>query len=443
MLLRDNIFSASGGLTDISISPSQQGGLHFVPPGQSGPPGAVAPPDIVLRAAGAATIAGAWRLMGDESASAGTRLWHPDAGAAKIVSPLAIPDDYFELTFTAQAGRGYRLWMRAAAESDRWSNDSVFAQFSSSLDASGTALWRIGTTSALEVNLEECSGCGVAGWGWQDNGWGAGVLGPLVYFATDGPQTVRIQTREDGVSIDQIVLSAVAFVTRAPGSSRQDMMPLPATATFASAAPTPTQPPPVTSPPPAPAPSPAVDEIVVYASDIPLRDVHGDWALINEPTAAGGGALRNHDRGVPKIGTAAADPASYVDVTFTADAGADYQLWLRMRADGDSYMNDSLYVQFSDVVDAGGTPLHRIGTTEAAVIVLQDTWGATLAGWGWNDTGWAGRGLPIRFGTSGPQTLRIQQREDGILIDQIVISKRKYLEVAPGSLTGDATIVAK
>ena len=28
-----------------------------------------------------------------------------------------------------------------------------------------------------------------------------------MYFATTGPQTIRIQRREDGISIDQIVLS--------------------------------------------------------------------------------------------------------------------------------------------------------------------------------------------------------------------------------------------
>ena len=58
-----------------------------------------------------------------------------------------------------------------------------------------------------KYNLEDCSGCGVSGWGWQDNGYGTGVLGPLIYFSDDGPQTIRMQTREDGLSIDQIVLS--------------------------------------------------------------------------------------------------------------------------------------------------------------------------------------------------------------------------------------------
>ena len=147
---------------------------------------------------------------------------HPDAGAAKIVTANASPTDYFELTFNAVAGKAYRIWIRGKADYNYWPNDSVFMQFSGSVDAGGAPVWRIGTTSAAEYNLEECSGCGVSGWGWQDNGWGSGVLGPLVRFNTTGPQTIRIQTREDGLSIDQIVLSPAAYLTTSPGPNKND-----------------------------------------------------------------------------------------------------------------------------------------------------------------------------------------------------------------------------
>jgi hypothetical protein len=103
----------------------------------------------------------------------------------------------------------------------------VFVQFSGSVTSGGSATWRLGTTSATEVNLEDCSGCGISGWGWQDNGWGTNVMGPLVYFATTGPQTVRIQTREDGFAIDQIVLSPGAFLNTAPGGLKNDTTILP------------------------------------------------------------------------------------------------------------------------------------------------------------------------------------------------------------------------
>jgi len=178
--------------------------------------------EIVLWASDATATAGAWRLVADASAAAGLRMHHPDAGAAKITTAAASPANYFEVTFNAVAGTPYRIWIRGKADNNYWGNDSVFLQFNGSVDANGSSLWRIGTTSATEVNLEECSGCGVSNWGWQDNGWGSGVLGPLVYFNTTGPQKLRIQTREDGFSIDQIVLSPSTYRSTSPGPNKND-----------------------------------------------------------------------------------------------------------------------------------------------------------------------------------------------------------------------------
>ena len=177
--------------------------------------------EIVLWTA-SGKAAGAWRLVADATAAGGLRMNHPDAGAAKLTSALASPKDYFELTFTAQANTPYRLWIRGKADNNYWGNDSVYVQFTNSLDPNGSAAWRIGTTSATEVVLEDCSGCGISGWGWQDNGWGSGVLGPLVSFSTTGTQTIRIQTREDGFSIDQIVLSPSTYRSVSPGALKND-----------------------------------------------------------------------------------------------------------------------------------------------------------------------------------------------------------------------------
>ena len=68
----------------------------------------------------------------------------------------------------------------------------------------------------MVVSVEPCSGCGVSGWGWEDNGYGGN--GPVISFATGGQQTIRVQRREDGVSIDQIVLSAATYLYQAPGA---------------------------------------------------------------------------------------------------------------------------------------------------------------------------------------------------------------------------------
>jgi hypothetical protein len=49
-----------------------------------------------------------------------------------------------------------------------------------------------------------------------------GVLGPVIYFSTSGTQRIRIQNREDGLSFDQIVLSAERYITTAPGPAKYD-----------------------------------------------------------------------------------------------------------------------------------------------------------------------------------------------------------------------------
>jgi hypothetical protein len=132
------------------------------------------------------------------------------------------------MTFTAEAGRPYRLWIRAKALNDFWASDSVWVQFSDSVNSSGTPVYRIGTTTGTEINLEDCSGCGLSGWGWQDNGWGVGVFGPQIFFQSTGTHTIRVQGREDGISIDQIVLSPGTYLNNSPGALKNDNTVLPA-----------------------------------------------------------------------------------------------------------------------------------------------------------------------------------------------------------------------
>src|SRR3954466_3661430 len=190
--------------------------------------------DVVLHAQRATTVSGAWSRVADSTAADGVRLDNPDKGLPKLATPLVSPTDYFELTFTPEAGRAYHLWVRGRAQNDSWTNDSVYIQFSGSRNAAGAAAYRIGTTSAVTFSLEESSGAGVSGWGWQDNGYGARVLGDNIFF--DGtPQTVRVQAREDGLAIDQIVLSPVTYATRAPGAGKNDTVILADTSSASSA----------------------------------------------------------------------------------------------------------------------------------------------------------------------------------------------------------------
>jgi hypothetical protein len=394
------------------------------PPPPPPPPGSA---DIVLYAADARNITGAWVLESDAAAAGGKRIRHPNAGAAKVAAAVAAPAHFFELTFNAEAGRPYRLWIRGKADSNSYANDSVFIQFSGAVTSGGAAAYRIGTTAGSDFNLEACGGCGLAGWGWEDNGWGTGVMGPQIYFAA-GAQTLRVQTREDGLAIDQIVLSPGTYLNTSPGAPKNDTVILPRSGG--------------TNPPPPP-PPPAAGDVVLYAGG--AAKVVGNWLIENDTTAAGGRHIRNPNAGAAKIATPSAGPASYFELTFTADAGKPYRLWIRGKAESNNYANDSVYVQFSNAVNQSGAAVFGIGTTSSTEYNLEACSGCGLAGWGWEDNGW-GTGVlgpQIYFGATGPQTIRIQPREDGLTIDQIVLSPAAYLTTAPGAPKNDTTIVPR
>ena len=227
VLSRDLFLSTSPGLTkdDGTILVESRGGTSGEPPPPP-PPGAA---DIVLHMTNAVLV-GAWQLVDDPTAASGKATVLPNLGRAKATTATATPADYFELTFTAVANTPYRLWIRGHADGNSGANDSVHVQFTDSVDVSGVPTGQIGTTSSHAVNLEDCSGCGNSGWGWEDNGWGTPTtLGPEIRFATDGVKTIRVQNREDGYFIDQIVLSPSNYITNAPGLNKDDSTVLPAT----------------------------------------------------------------------------------------------------------------------------------------------------------------------------------------------------------------------
>jgi hypothetical protein len=393
------------------------------------PPPACDTREIVIHPGVTADAHGAWIVEAEESAGSRKAVRHPDAGGAKLAAALASPAHYFDVTFQAEAGVDYRLWLRGRAQNNYWANDSVFVQFSGSVDAEGVANWRIGTTGATTVNLEDASNSGLSGWGWQDNGYGAGVLGPLVRFAASGPQTLRVQTREDGLAIDHILLSASRYKTSAPGQLKND-----ATILQPCGGGTPAPPP----------PPPGGREIVLY----PARDattVGGRWTRF---TADGppGGRVSYPDRGDPKINQPLAQTAEVLELDFDAEAGVLYRLWLRGRAAGDHWANDSVWVQFSGTVNEMGVAIFRMGTTQGSWINLEECSGCGLSGWGWQDNGYGAPGMlgeEIYFEQTGRQTIRIQPREDGITIDQIVISAGRFVTQAPGSAKNDMTIVGR
>src|SRR5262245_18422259 len=186
----------------------------------------------------------------------------------------------------------------------------------------------------------------------------------------------------------------------------------------------------------------APGDIVLYAADAVVIQRH--WTRAADPSAADGQVLATPDAGWSNTTAALAAPVQFVDIPFSASANTTYRVWVRMRADGNSKYNDSIFVQFSDALDTAGRPAYRIGTPDGLVVNLQSCNGCALSGWGWLDGAyWLQQPSAIKFQGSGSHTLRVQTREDGLQIDQIVLSPNAYLYRPPGSMMNDQTIVAR
>ncbi len=171
---------------------------------------------IVLCGCAATTVVG-W----DAPADCSQPLVSPDLGWASTSAPLASPSNYFEHTFVAPAG-SYRVWFRVRSLNDLKPNDSVFVQYSDALKANNLPVYRIGTTSALVVNLAtDSTGTSLRDWGWVDGAYWLSQT-TTVKFAAGGSHRLRVQVREDGVSVDQIILSAATYRTVPPGPPTND-----------------------------------------------------------------------------------------------------------------------------------------------------------------------------------------------------------------------------
>jgi hypothetical protein len=190
------------------------------------------------------------------------------------------------------------------------------------------------------------------------------------------------------------------------------------------------------------APAPAAD-IVIYANDVAASDLHGAWTKVADATAAGGIKLAMPDIGVSNTSEPLSAPDHYFDVTFNAVPGTPYTIWLRLQATDNSKWNDSVWVQFSDAKD--GTDVYPIDSTSALLVNLAtDATAASLNGWGWVDGAyWLCQTTTVTFDDNSTHKLRIQVREDGVQLDQIVLSPVTFANSAPGPVTDDHTIVPK
>jgi len=183
-------------------------------------------------------------------------------------------------------------------------------------------------------------------------------------------------------------------------------------------------------------------EVVLRPAELPDTDFHGAWRKVKDPTAVDGMAVAD----LPDIGrwewVARDEPVHFFDIEFEARAATPYRVWLRMKANRNDRESDATFVQFSDSVNRRGEPVFRINSTSSLQVVLTPAPASRIFQWGWQD-GWymnPFRGI-IYFETTGKHILRVQRKEDGVILDQIVLSPALYLKRPPGFPVNDQTIL--
>jgi hypothetical protein len=191
-------------------------------------------------------------------------------------------------------------------------------------------------------------------------------------------------------------------------------------------------------------PPPSASNVVVYANDVPNAALHGAWAKTSDGSAANGIKLTTSDAGYAAPDAPLSSPTHYFDVSFNAVANTPYTIWLRLQALNNSKFNDAVWVQFSDAL-VNGASAYPINSNSGLLVNLATDGNATsLNGWGWQNAAyWLAQPTTVTFATTGAHTLRVQVREDGVQLDQIVLSPTTYLSSPPGQVSNDSTIVPK
>ena len=159
-------------------------------------------------------------MPNDETASGGAALHNPNHSASEDLSRTCVAGQLLRADLYGGARR--RVSHVGALEGTGQLLRQRFCplQFSDSLNAS---------VLDLAHRHDELRGSRAAGrierpvdasWGWADNGWG--VPGGEIFFATSGMHTVRVQQREDGAIVDEIVLSPDTYLSSPPGPRDND-----------------------------------------------------------------------------------------------------------------------------------------------------------------------------------------------------------------------------
>ncbi|UCE72865.1 MAG: metallophosphoesterase family protein [Methanomassiliicoccales archaeon] len=177
-------------------------------------------------------------------------------------------------------------------------------------------------------------------WGWEDSTY----FGPEdgdVYFLNDGPHIIRVQSRQEGVSLDTILLNPYEDIDdMLNGNHFERIDHLLTTKETMTRYP---------------------DLVIIPASNVDRDNIYGKWKKKYDTSALFNFRLddlppRKKWHFQPLI-----NPMNYFEANLSAKKDIKYHVWARLKAYNGSPKSDSVYLQFSDSVDKDGREKYRIG----------------------------------------------------------------------------------
>ncbi len=150
-------------------------------------------------------------FMDDPASPGGKFIGLPNTGDE--LDPPPEDDPHATFTVQVQSGVPYRCWihMKVGAPLGKSDANLFWVQFSDAVDEANNALFAPGTDSYLTAE-----GPTREGWAWVECDRADSEAEPLVYFATSGAITIRLQAGMEGVGFDQLILSPARFLNQPP-----------------------------------------------------------------------------------------------------------------------------------------------------------------------------------------------------------------------------------
>ncbi len=177
-------------------------------------------------------------------------------------------------------------------------------------------------------------------WGWEDSTRFSPENGN-VYFQNNGTHTIRVQSRQDGVSLDTILLNPYEDIDgMLEDRNFKQINHLLTTKEVLTKYP---------------------DLVVIPASNVDMNRIYGKWKKKYDTSTLFNFRLDDLPPQTKWYFQPLINPRNYFEANFLVRKGIKYHVWIRMKAFNGSPKNDSIYLQFSVSVDKYGRERYHIG----------------------------------------------------------------------------------